>query len=338
MPARWNSKNRPLSLKAFRERFPDDNACAAYLEERRWPDGFVCPHCSARSGWKLRAKRWTWECRDCGKQTSVTSGTVMHGSKVPLNAWFLAAHLLATHSNGMSALQIQVKLGFGSYKTAWLLLHKLRRAMIDPVRTKLAGAVEVDETVIPFYPKEESEQHAQAVPLVGTQGRSLKGKIAVMGAVELLGKGPGRIRLEVIPDYSPDSFKEFIVSNIQFRTELTTDGFASYANLLGFTYKPKSPGGLPTSRLDYTHKPIVIGTQPAHEILPWIHRVFSNLKRWSLGVYHGFRRKYLDAYLNEFVFRWNRRRSYYSTFERIIGISVARTPMTCRNLRATASC
>ena len=321
MPARWNSKNRPLSLKAFRERFPDDNACAAYLEERRWPDGFVCPHCAARSGWKLQAKRWTWECRGCGKQTSVTSGTVMHGSKVPLSAWFLAAHLLATHSNGMSALQIQAKLGFGSYKTAWLLLHKLRRAMVAPDRSKLGGDVELDETIIPFYTKAAKASN-QANPGPAKRGRSHTGNISVMGAVELQGgTRPRRIRLAVIPTYNNEEFKEFIACNVQFGSHLWTDGFKSYTGLVG-----------------YTHTPRVIGQTPAHLIMPWIHRVFSNLKRWSLGVFHGFRPKYLDAYLNEFVFRWNRRRSYHSTFERLIGIGVTRTPMTCRNLRATASC
>ncbi|XHR29160.1 MAG: IS1595 family transposase [Chthoniobacteraceae bacterium] len=332
MPAHWNSENRPLSLHEFEERFPDDDTCADYLEAGRWPGGFVCPHCGCQRGWKLLVRQWTWECRDCGRQTSVTSGTVMHGSKVPLKTWFLAAHLVATHSNGMSALQLHAKLGLGSYKTACLLLQKLRRAMIDPMRSKLSGAVEVDETVVPFYPKKEAEQDAQAVPPIGR----LKGKIAVMGAVELLDKGPGRIRLEVIADYSPDSLKEFIVSNIKFRTELTTDGFASYANLLGFTYKPKKSGEASTPRLEYTHKPIVISDKPAHEVLPWIHRVFANLKRWALGVYHGFRKKYLDAYLNEFVFRWNRRHSYKSAFERLIGIGLLIAPATSSDIRSTA--
>ena len=150
MPARWNADNRPPSLTEFTARFPTDDACAAYLEARRWPNGFVCPECGSVTCWKLHTKRWTWECRDCGRQTSVTAGTVMHGSKVPLRTWFLAAHLLATHSNSMSALQLQAKLDLGSYKTAWLLLHKLRRAMVNPARTMLSGDVEVDETTIPL--------------------------------------------------------------------------------------------------------------------------------------------------------------------------------------------
>jgi len=164
MPARWNRDNHAPSLREFGKRFPDDDACAAYSVERRSPGGFVCPGCESMSAWGLETKRWTYECLACGRQTSVTAGTVMHGSKVPLKTWFLAAHFLSTHSNGMSALQLQSKLDLGSYKTAWLLLHKLRRAMVDPERSLLSGAVEVDETTIPYRTKDE--------PVAGGQGRS----------------------------------------------------------------------------------------------------------------------------------------------------------------------
>ncbi|WP_119679207.1 IS1595 family transposase [Indioceanicola profundi] len=310
MPARWNSTNRPPSLQSFKDRFPDDDACAAYLEQRRWPDGFICPECASVCGWKLQTKRWTWECRDCGQQTSVTAGTFMHGTKVPLRTWFLAAHLMATHSNGMSALQLQAKLDLGSYKTAWLLLHKLRRAMIDPDRTMLSGDVEVDETTLPFRTLDD--------PIGGGQGRSPIGKIAVVGAVELeAGNKPGRIRLKVIPDYRGETLKGFIQDHIEGGSHIWTDDNKSYYGLNGFDHTPR-----------------VIGKMAAHIIMPWIHRVFSNLKRWGIGVFHGFRRKYLDAYLNEFVFRWNRRHSYRSAFERLIGIGVAVGPATYDDIRA----
>ena len=117
MPSRWKN-DRPPSLAAFLKRFPDEGACAEHLFRKRWPNGFVCPECGGVKGWELGTKRFTWECAACGRQTSVTAGTVMHGSKVPLRTWFLAAHLMATHSNGISALQMQAQLGLGSYKTA----------------------------------------------------------------------------------------------------------------------------------------------------------------------------------------------------------------------------
>lgn len=135
--------------------FSDDNACAEWLVQRRWPNGFECRHCQSKRAWKLEIKAWTWECSECGKQTSVTAGTIMHRTHLPLRTWFLAAHLISTHSNGISALQLQAKLGIGSYKSAWLLLHKLRRAMVDPERDPLEGMIEVDETSIIYRTKED---------------------------------------------------------------------------------------------------------------------------------------------------------------------------------------
>src|SRR5438105_5012167 len=138
----------PRSLIEFQQRFADDAACVEYLFAARWPAGFVCPGCGSSKAWELQTKAWTWECAGCGKQTSVTAGTVMHHSKLALTSWFWAAYLMATHSNGISALQLQRQLALGSYKTAWLMCAKLRRSMVAPGRSPLAGLVEVDETEI----------------------------------------------------------------------------------------------------------------------------------------------------------------------------------------------
>jgi hypothetical protein len=138
----------PRSLIEFQHRFTDEAACVKYLFAARWPEGFVCPGCGNSKAWALQTKPWTWECAGCGKQTSVTAGTILHGTHLPLRTWFIAAHLVATHSNGVSALQLRGKLGIGSYKAAWLLLHKLRKSMVDSDRDPLAGMVEVDETSI----------------------------------------------------------------------------------------------------------------------------------------------------------------------------------------------
>ena len=129
-------KQVPDSLLAFQHMFPDDDACAAWLIEMRWPDGFVCPACGHEKGWALRRKAHTFECAGCRRQTSVTAGTILHASKLPLTVWFWAAYLMATHSNGISALQLQKQLGIGSYRSAWLLAHKLRASMVDPERTR----------------------------------------------------------------------------------------------------------------------------------------------------------------------------------------------------------
>ena len=134
----------PDSLIAFQRMFPHDDACAAWLASVRWPEGFECPRCGHDHGWALRGKAHTFECARCHRQTSVTAGTILHGSKLALTVWFWAAYLMATHSNGIAALQLQNQLGIGSYRSAWLLAAKLRKAMVDPERDPLSGLIEAE--------------------------------------------------------------------------------------------------------------------------------------------------------------------------------------------------
>lgn len=295
MPSRWKH-DRPLSRAQFEARFPDDAACADYLAHRRWPEGFVCPGCGKTKGWALKGKRFTWECAACGRQTSVTAGTVMHGSHLSLKAWFLAAHIVTSHSNGISALQLQAQLGLGSYKSAWLLLHKLRRAMVNPGRSLLQDLVEVDETEIPLRRKDDPRS---------PRGRSPVGKMFVAGAVELSPEGqPRRIRLAPIADFSAATLTPFVAAVAAPGTTVITDGWPGYARLP-----------------EHVHDAKVVGSTAAHLVLKWTHRVFSNLKRWGLGVYHGLRGPHLQRYLDEFVFRWNRRRRTATAFDTLLGIA-----------------
>jgi ISXO2-like transposase domain/Transposase zinc-ribbon domain len=299
----------PRSLIEFQHCFPDEAACAAYLSAARWPHGFVCRTCGKTKAWELQTKPWTYECAGCGKQTSVTAGTIMHHSKLPLTTWFWAAYLMATHSNGISALQLQRQLALGSYKSAWLLCAKLRRSMLAPGRTPLAGLVEVDETELPCRSKND--------PLTGGGGRSRHGKILVVGAVEVQdgGAGPGRIRLKEIPDYSAASLHAFLAADLAPGATAKTDGLSSYAGASSVH-----------------HDPHVVGKMAAHIVLPWVHRVFSNLKVWALGVYHGLRRKHLQSYLDEFVFRFNRRRTRHAAFRSLLGIGAGHAPLSYKML------
>ena len=299
----------PRSLLEFQRRFPDDAACASYLTAARWPDGFVCPACGSVKGWALTTKAWTHECAACQRQTSVTAGTVLHGSKLKLTVWFWAAYLMATHSNGISALQLQKQLGLGSYKSAWLLCAKLRRALVAPDRQPLAGLVEVDETEIPYRAKDD--------PPTGAGGRSGQGKLLLAGAVEVRPGGPARIRLAAIEDFSASSLHAFLAAGLAPGASAKTDGWSGY---------PGAPG--------VHHEPHVIGPMAAHVVLPWVHRVFANLKTWALGVYHGLRRPHLQAYLDEFVFRFNRRRTRHAAFRTLLGISLALKPATYNMLIA----
>jgi predicted RNA-binding Zn-ribbon protein involved in translation (DUF1610 family) len=299
----------PGSLIEFQHRFADEAACVEYLFAARWPDGFVCPGCGKRKAWRLQTKPWTWECAGCGKQTSVTAGTIMHHSKLPLTTWFWAAYLMATHSNGISALQLQRQLGLGSYKSAWLMGAKLRCSMVAAGRSPLAGLVEVDETEIVCRSKND--------PLTGGGGRSHQGKMLIVGAVEVRdgGAGPGRIRLKEVPDYSADSLHPFIAQNLAPGATAKTDGWPAY---------PGAPG--------VSHDPHVIANMAAHVVLPWVHRIFSNLKVWALGVYHGLRRRHLQSYLDEFVFRFNRRRTRHAAFRYLLGIAAGHQPLPYKML------
>ena len=205
MPSRWKY-DRPMSRAAFEARFPDEASCARHLAARRWPDGFVCPACGHDRGWELKRRRASWECAACGKETSVTAGTIMHRSHLPLKTWFMAVHIVTSHSNGISALQLQAQLGLGSYKSAWLLLHKLRRAMVDPDRSLLEDLIEIDEATLPFRTAKD--------PATGGQGRSPQGKMRIAGAVELSPEGePRRIRLAPIGDFSARSLRAFVAVN-----------------------------------------------------------------------------------------------------------------------------
>jgi Zn ribbon nucleic-acid-binding protein len=296
MPSRWKN-DRPMSRTAFNERFTDDASCAHHLFEKRWPNGFVCPKCQGAKAWALDSKTFTFECAACGRQTSVTAGTIFHRSHLSLLTWFMAIYAVASHSNGISALQLQAQLGLGSYKTAWLMLQKLRRAMVDPDRSLLEDLVEVDESDIPYRTKSD--------PIAGGQGRSAVGKLHFIGAIELSPEGlPRRIRLAPLADFSAISIGAFVAGAVEAGATVLSDGFSAYKSLKG-----------------YNHLPKVVGKMAAHVVLPWIHRVFANFKRWALGTYHGVRATHLRRYLEEFVFRWNRRRHMKSSFDTLLGIA-----------------
>ena len=272
---------RARSLSEFQASFPDETSCAAFLFERRWPEGFVCPACGNGRAASLKSRAHTYECLGCGRQTSITAGTVMHRSKLPLTVWFWAAHLMATHSNGMSALQFEAQLGI-TYKTAWLLAQKLRRSMIDPQREPLEDVVEVDQAEIPFRADNRFFDPAKS------------GKILIAGAVEVIDRGTnqakprrkrakyldtrsGRIRLAAIPDNSAASIEAFVRANVKPGTTLLTDGHRSYPGLT-----------------DYRHDPRTVGKMAGHVVLPWIHRVFSLMKRWGFGGPRSLDRNWAD--------------------------------------------
>jgi transposase-like protein len=282
-------------LKEFQARFRDERGCREYLAACRWPEGFHCTRCGETKAFELPQRR-LWQCKACGRQVSVTAGTVLHRTRVPLPIWFWAAYLVTTHTPGMSAVQLRRQLGI-SYETAWALLHKLRRAMVNPEREPLKERVEVDETYLGGH----------EAGLRG--GRQLVDKALIVGAVEVRGKVAGRVRLHVIPDASARSLTGFVKRAIAPGTLIQTDAWQGYASL---------------AELGFRHRRRIQGTpERAPTILPHIHRVFSNLKAWLGGTHHGVGHDHLQAYLDEFAFRFNRRRTPMAAFQTLLGLALS---------------
>jgi ISXO2-like transposase domain/Transposase zinc-ribbon domain len=285
----------PRSLSEFERSFCDEATCAEYLAAVRWPDGFVCPGCGGGKAWRLETKSWTYECAGCGRQTSVTAGTIMHHSKLPLTTWFWAAYVMATQPNGISALQLQRELGLGSYKTAWLLCAKLRRSMAVTGGTPLSGLVEVAEAEIPRRSKHDPATH---------RGLHDRGKLLVVAAVEVQELRPGRIRLSAVPDPSAASLQAFLAAHLAPGAIAKNEGWRDYSGA------PK-----------VNHSPQIIGGTATRKVLRWVDRIFSDLKLWAISVYHGLRRRHLQSYLDEFTFRFNRRGTRYAAFPSLLGLA-----------------
>src|SRR3954454_22738143 len=297
----------PRSLAEFQDRLAAEEDCRRYLVACRWPDGFRCPRCGAREAYEL-AGRELLQCRACRNQTSLTAGTVLHRTRVPLRLWFAAAYLVTTQTPGFSAVQLRRQLGLARYETAWTMLHKLRRAMLRPERDRLSGVVEVDEAYVGGL--EEGR---------GGGRRRDSSKSIVVGAVEVRGRGSGRVRLAVVEDLSAASLVPFVEASVDPGSTVLTDGWQGYASL----------------RQGYDHRPSTVGNpRNASVLLPRVHRTFSNLKTWLKGTHHGVSAKHLPSYVDEFVFRFNRRRTPMAAFQSLLGLSTRHAPTTHKMLYA----
>lgn len=274
----------PRTLSEFERRFDTEDACWQYLVEIRWPRGFRCPGCGGERSCQLTAGR-RFECSACGRQTSVTAGTIFHGTRKPLKLWFQAIFYMTTQKGGVSARTLEKVLGL-SYETAWTWLQKLRAVITFRPRNKLRGAVEADETMVGGVEE-------------GKPGRSFGNKSLVYGAVEDRGRASGRVRLELVEDATSKALCAATSGAVEKGAQIKTDGLQSYKRLTKHGFK---------------HLGVVCSGKLASEALPHVHRVFSLLKRVFLGTYQGsIGEKHLPGYLQEFEFRFNRRRAKFRT-------------------------
>jgi len=271
----------PRTLQEFDEWFPNEAACVEYLQRLRWPAEFRCPNCGGNKAWQT--SRGLLRCSCCQRQTSVIAGTLFEGTRKPLRTWFQAMWYITSQKYGGNALGLKRVVGFGSYQTAWTWLHKMRHAMVLPSRDRLSGVVEVDETYVGG--KE-----------AGVRGRKTEKKAIVVVAIEIHEPyGFGRVRLRQVPDVSGDSLVPFVCDMVEPGSEVLTDGWGGYNTL------PEH---------NYIHRKTILSSSgdPAHVSMPGVHRIAALLKRWLLGTYQGsVSNKYLDYYLDEYTFRFNRR-------------------------------
>jgi transposase-like protein len=294
----------PQNLFEFEELFSSNEACLEYLVRLRWPDGFICPKCGERKMWQMKNGRFL--CAGCRYQQYILQGTIFQDSHIGLKMWFHAMWYICSQKNGVSALGLQRVLGFGSYRTAWLMLHKLRRAMIRPQREKLSGKVEVDETYVGGFRE-------------GKRGRGAEGKRIVLVAAECKGRGIGRIRLLCVNQVNSQCLSNAVSQVIETGSTIVTDDWGGYVDLpkLGYIREIQKING---------------------EILPRCHRAASLLKRWILGTLQGtIDPEHLQDYLDEFTFRFNRRKSNSRglLFYRLLQYAVETEPVTYENIKLT---
>ena len=302
----------PRNVREFQRQFGSEEACQQYLAACRWPEGFRCPRCDHQRAYAIVTPR-RWECAACRHQVSLTAGTILHNTKTPRTLWFWAAYLMTTDKRGVSALLLQRQLGLRRYETAWMMLHKLRRAMVNAARKPLHGEVEIDDTWI-------------GGPQPGIKGsRQLKDRraVPVLAAVERRDDRSGRIRMVVLPNFTAMTITAILKEHIAPGSTVYTDGLKGFTGLQAAGYRHIALKQPVRSAL----------RKGASSVVPLADRAIGNLQHWLIGTYHGVSRAQLQVYLDEFVFRHNRRKQPMAAFQTLLGLGTGRTPTPYRRIR-----
>ena len=285
------------SFFEWQRQFGFEIDCLNHLNHIRWPNGFVCPRCSCEHSYRL-STRDVYECSQCHKQTSVTADTLFHGSRIPLAKWFWAIYFLGSDKGSISALRLS-KLIEVNWRTARLILSKLRTAMghRDSLY-RLSGIIEIDDALVGGKRK-------------GKRGRGAAGKTAVLVAVESKGKGAGFIAMQAVDSVCHEAVNDFVARHLNAQQEVHTDGLAAL-NIIDNTQQ---------------HEARVTPSELVDEWLPWVHIAIGNLKAFLLGTFHGVSGKYLQEYLGEFCYRFNRRKIEKEIPNRLLNLAIIHAPV-----------
>ena len=293
---------KEIGFIAFQKRFQTDEQCLEYLKATRWPDGFNCPHCGHTHAYWIDTRK-LFQCKQCGRQTSLTAHTIFHKSHLPLWKWFWAIYLIGTDRRGISGKLLERLLEI-PYSTAWTLLHKIRNAMEDrDSRYLLTHVVEMDET---FF----------GGAAAGKRGRGAENKTQVIVAVENRGTSAGYAKMTVIEHLDGATVETIARKTVKESTTVRTDGYQAYRILAK----------------QYTHEGQKVKSKDAPTMLPWVHTLIGNAKSFLQGTYHGVSHKHLQRYLNEFCYRHNRRFKGAEIFQRLLTAAITAPVITYSEL------
>ena len=290
----------PMSILEFQRRFKTDEDCISAIARKRWPDGFVCPHCQSAHVKRL-AKRRAFQCNGCKRQTSITAGTIFEKTRIPLLNWFFMMFLMANDKGGVSATRISLLLNM-RYDTVWHILEKLRIAMGERDELyQLCGSIEIDEG---FFGGSDKG---------GRRGRGAKKKVPVLVFVESQGDHAGMLKMQILErGVNMASVRETVENRVKPQQFFEADGFGVYGILSAIGHRV-------TFRKSLQHE--------VDKRLVWVHKAISLAKRFILGTYHGVSGKHLQHYLDEFCFRWNRRRFETGLFMRLVATAAWCAPV-----------
>lgn len=291
------AKAEAMSLMKFQKEFGTEESCASYLAHKRWKNGFHCSKCNHESYYYIETRQ-LYECQQCHYQTSVTAGTLMHKTKLPLMTWFWAIYLVSHDKRGKSALSLSQILNL-NYRTALRLLRKIRAAMKDRDDSyMLSGVVEMDDAYF-------------GAPRKGKDGRGTEKAKAVIALSKDGQNHPAFLRIEMIEKVSIDEIKRVTKSCVKAGSKMISDGHSSY--------KPLAHEG-------YIHEAKSYYKEDKEDFLKSLHKVIGNVKAYILGTYHGLGATYLQSYFDEFCFRFNRRFNPNEIFDRLLNACALADP------------
>ena len=312
MPMNRVQFQRGVSMPEFFELYGTEAQCAAALVALRWPGGFVCPRCACAEHYVVgHGARHLFQCRGCRRQTSLTAGTLMDSTKLPLRTWFLAIYLISQDKTGLSALALKRHLGT-SYRTAWLVHHKLMKTMaLRDIELPLSGLVQVDDVYL-------------GGERPGVRGRGSRNKVPIVAAVSTNDEGhPMRVKMSQVPGFSRQAITDWARTNLQPGSDVRSDGLACFAGVID---------------AGCAHSYIVVGKRMPRDMpqFNWVNTALGNLKTMIKGAHKAFKfAKYASQYLGAFAYRFNRRFNLQTLLGDLLGHAATASPTRERQIRAT---